>query len=56
MELIRKRAQRTGDGSHKHKDDATHIQEPEETPIWGWGDTDMLIEDSRAALRECRER
>lgn len=37
VELIEKRAQRTGDGTRKHRE------------IWGWDDDDMTEEDRQIA-------
>ncbi|CAG9785488.1 unnamed protein product [Diatraea saccharalis] len=52
VEMIKKRAARTGDGSHpstehtnKSEDDHHHP----ENPVWGWEDKDMPEEDRRYA-------
>lgn len=51
-DLIRKRVQRTGDGSHplgkKKEEDDNHHHHPE-NPVWGWDDTDMTEEDRQLA-------
>jgi stearoyl-CoA desaturase (delta-9 desaturase) len=85
LELVKRRARRTGDGSHRKQPEKPHIpeeqlQEPEkqceksqtvtpkitqhnphhflegETPIWGWGDKDMSMEDARTAIHDFRSR
>jgi stearoyl-CoA desaturase (Delta-9 desaturase) len=43
--MIQKRAARTGDGSKYQQMDDHHDEHHHTHEIWGWGDTDMAIED-----------
>lgn len=51
-EMIRKRIDRTGDGTHpwahKSKQDLEDHDHPE-NPVWGWDDQDMPEEDKKLA-------
>lgn len=40
-ELIKKRAERTGDGTLKDSNDPKHHM----NSVWGWGDRDMTVEE-----------
>ncbi|KAF4518902.1 hypothetical protein B566_EDAN006740 [Ephemera danica] len=62
VELIQRRAARTGDGSYQRQENKSkpqsnphHLLEGE-TAIWGWGDKDMLIEDTKSALHDYKTR
>ncbi|XP_017482958.1 PREDICTED: stearoyl-CoA desaturase 5-like [Rhagoletis zephyria] len=67
QELILKRLQRTGDGSHYSLHDLNNNNvninqlvskldhEKEDTMIWGWDDTDISSEDRKGALYENKE-
>ncbi|XP_043274167.1 acyl-CoA Delta-9 desaturase-like [Venturia canescens] len=50
VEMIEKRAARTGDGTRVKKVEGHHHHEhSHEGAIWGWGDSDMSIEDIKEA-------
>jgi stearoyl-CoA desaturase (delta-9 desaturase) len=44
VDMIRRRAARTGDGS-RHSDAPLEDMHEPDNSIWGWGDKDMLEED-----------
>nr|UEN71132.1 acyl-CoA delta(11) desaturase 2 [Glyphodes pyloalis] len=55
-EMIRKRAARTGDGSHPTSQEAVNAKQVDdddhhhpENPVWGWDDRDMPEEDRQLA-------
>ena len=49
FEMVKKRILRTGDGTINHDEEklsnVDKAVEEDETPIWGWGDKDMPVED-----------
>lgn len=52
--MIRKRAARTGDGSHPTSQEAKQVDDDDdhhhpENPVWGWDDQDMPEEDRQLA-------
>lgn len=49
--MIRKRVNRTGDGSHPQteKTDSQHHNHSHEEGVWGWDDRDLTEEDKRIA-------
>lgn len=47
IEMVKKRAARTGDGTRVDKDE--HNGHTHEGAIWGWGDIDMHVEDMEDA-------
>lgn len=50
VKMIEKRAARTGDGSRIPRQETGHNHEhSHEGAIWGWGDTDMKIDDIQCA-------
>ncbi|XP_048480660.1 acyl-CoA Delta-9 desaturase isoform X2 [Plutella xylostella] len=46
-DMIRRRVNRTGDGTHPTSQQASHSEEHHhpDNPIWGWDDQDMTVED-----------
>ncbi|CAG9785490.1 unnamed protein product [Diatraea saccharalis] len=53
VDIIKKRAARTGDGSHpstKHTNESVDDHVHPEKPTWGWGDRDMTEEEREYAV------